>query len=107
MGLILSQHVFGELSVFLQRLQVIIMYRVIKSFKYSYNGYEVTSFEPDEYSTLDPEVLEYGRSIGAIEDSGSIATYPASDHDMESSTVKDQGLNIRQPAESKKRGKKQ
>lgn len=83
------------------------MYRVIKSFKYSYNGYEVTSFEPDEYSTLDPEVLEYGRSIGAIEDSGSIETYQASDYDLHSNTVKDQGLNIRQPAESKKKGKRQ
>ena len=82
------------------------MYRVIKSFKYSYNGYEVTSFEPDEYSTLDPEVLEYGRSIGAIEDSGSIETYQASDYDLQSNTVKDQGLNIRQPAESKKKGKR-
>ena len=83
------------------------MYRVIKSFKYSYNGYEVTSFEPDEYPTLDPEVLEYGRSIGAIEDSESMETFPVSDHGLQSSTVKDQGLNIRQPAESKKKGKKQ
>ena len=60
------------------------MYRVTKTFKYSTNGYEVETFEPDEYRELPPEVVRYGKAIGAIEggsapsDEASVETYPES-----------------------------
>ena len=45
------------------------MYRVTKPFKYSVNGYEVETIEPDEYRELDAGMVRYAQSINALEGS--------------------------------------
>ena len=59
------------------------MYRVTKPFKYSVNGYEVETIEPDEYRELDKGMVRYGQSIGAIEGSARPITDPGTDSEPE------------------------
>lgn len=82
------------------------MYRVTKPFKYSINGYEVETIEPDEYRELNPELVRYGQSIGAIEGAAEPQPDPGLDADPQDGPATCRDPELTEPAEPKKKGKR-
>ncbi len=81
------------------------MYRVTKPFKYSVNGYEVETIEPDEYRELDPGMVRYAQSIGALEGSAEPKPDPGVDEQPEDgpAVCRDQEITEPKPKKGKKK----
>lgn len=78
------------------------MYRVTKPFKYSINGYQVETIEPDEYRELDEGLVRYAQSIDALEGSASPKTDPGTDAEPEDGPAVCRDPEQKQPRKGKK-----